>query len=481
MPIFLNCLETGTIPLNSLLRYFEEILFACKLACPNLTCIELKEFLEKEFSVPCQVKDVIQKLKMYRKFTFTDKIEVTDKTYENMLIPHEPNKLVELLMRLHTQKDIILLMPFSSDRTSWWIINKGMQNVLLSEVNSIFSPVDFDNAPNLSSAHNTGVIPSSKLSEIFKSLPLTIDVIENYLLCMGYCEVIEEKEVLNLIIGHEEMDDDKYFFFPGLIKGDRQIFSFPQSDPNAYHCGWQLECQQDLGLRFLHSLLLRLTFKFSRESGDSKYSKRLSLWKYGMFWCTQSGINVLVEVQQDRRVLVLFRCRSDKGLPLVKLRSEVIGEIHEVLSKNVEATEYYLYPPPTDFNSYEQFLSEHDVRRPLVDLKKAFKEEPDSRSIDINNTEVASLSDILGFDSYVSLEKSTLSLLKGSDQTLKDCFDHLQLSIDNTKLKQILDVRAVDSTIHEKWLLKHDIKPLQQLCAQLDKYSAFKLSDLHVI
>lgn len=141
---------------------------------------------------------------------------------------------------------------------------------------SIFSPDDFKDAPNLSSAHNTDVIPSSKLSKIFESLSLDIDLIENYLLTMGYCK---EKDLLNLIAGTDEGADGKHFFFPGLIiKGVKSGYIFPKSTPDAFHCGWMMESECDLGLHFLHSLLLCLTFKFSHETGSSskcwlKFSK----------------------------------------------------------------------------------------------------------------------------------------------------------------------------------------------------------------
>ena len=57
-----------------------------------------------------------------------------------------------------------------------------------------------------------------KLSEIFKDLDLHLDIelLENYLTCMEFCNVIEDEEVLNLIIGDEMTDGrEKVLLFPG--------------------------------------------------------------------------------------------------------------------------------------------------------------------------------------------------------------------------------------------------------------------------
>ena len=93
------------------------------------------------------------------------------------------------------------------------------------------------------------------------------------------------------------------------------------------------------------------------------------------------------------------------------------------------------------------------------------------------------ISSILGFDVYVPLDASTLRLLTGNDntpETLKQCFDCLRSEIGSDKLKLILNVSITDD-IHAKWMQKYETEPMQKLHEQLDMYSVFKLSDLHIV
>ena len=200
---------------------------------------------------------------------------------------------------------------------------------------------------------------------------------------------------------------------------------------------------------------------------------------------------MLVEAQiQDKTILVLFRCSSSdqKKVLLAKHRSEVISEIREVLSspnKAHEFSENVLFPVPTDFK-FVYSPSGDDIRCPLVSLRRAFEHEPHSRSIEINNSpQVEPISSILGFDAYLPLDTSTLCLLNGNDntpQTLKQCFDILRSEIGSDKLKLILNVSIITDDIHTKWIQKYETdEPKQKLRDQLDMYSLFKLSDLHIV
>ena len=51
-----------------------------------------------------------------------------------------------------------------------------------------------------------------------------------------------------------------------------------------------------------------------------------TLWKNGIKWTTTSSVDTLVEIS-DEKVIVLLRCKKGKELLLVKIRSQVIVKI----------------------------------------------------------------------------------------------------------------------------------------------------------
>ena len=485
-PILLNGLKTDTGPLNKLLRYLEDMFLFCMPSCLSNVCQELSNSLKAWFpQKPCQVKDLVKRITDGRQFFLENKkIEVSSSHYSRLL-PNESNKLVDLLKELNIKNHIVLLMQ-SEEKLNWWIINKNIQDTMFSKVISVFSPHSFDTPNHLPITHNTGVIPTEKLSKIFSELSFPIDLIESYLISMEYCKLIEDEAVLHLITGTESTaESNRYFFFPGLIKKNKQ--DLPKSK-FKYNYGWVYEKHIDLRLRFLHSLLLSLTFKFPPKDTDSgsKYERRLALWKNGLFWCTVQGIDVMVEVIDERKVVALFRCNSEKQLmPLAKYRSDVIAEIEKVLKRcNPDKTstglEYsILHPSPTDFNgdlSVELLHSKESLKK----IRKCMcSEEPDSRSLPITYTERVTLDVMFGYDSYMLLELSTLrDLQKQLKTTLSpQTFLEVRSRLGAGALARILEIRTSENML-EEFIEKHGDESALTLCSHLNNYSIFQLQDL---
>ena len=112
VPVLLNGLKADTVPLNTLLRYIDDMFLLCKPIKPSRASTELCSLLEKWCSnEPCQIKKVIEKIEDCRKFQLENrKIVMKSPTNEMVVphIPHELNKLVQLLKELHYQNRIIL-------------------------------------------------------------------------------------------------------------------------------------------------------------------------------------------------------------------------------------------------------------------------------------------------------------------------------------------------------------------------------------
>ena len=489
IPIFLNGRKPDTPPLNRLLSYLEDRFISCDISGPvplNSACHELIHHLPRWFSgKPHQVRDLVQKLKQCCQFELQNgKICMKEDHDQKLLIPQEPNALIEHLKILHVRNRIKLLMQ-PVDKLNWWIIDKDMSNILFNKVASIFSPDDFEDAPcDLRKTYNTGIIPSQKLSEIFSHVELDVNLIQQYLTSMEFCKPVEDEEILHLIAGDDGIKDGStYFFFPGLLSKEKNKDLYKIDQSYSYKCGWLSRKNNGFGLQFLHSLLLSLTFKFASKS-DSKYSRRLSLWKTGLFWQTLSGVEVLVEVIEDKKkVIALFRCASGKERLLSKHRCEILKEIREVQNRcscSDGIAEYYFHPPPREYD-YDSFASGARSKISLPEITNCFREEPDRRSVYVSNSEIVSLDKLLGFDSYISLSKEVIAQLENIDHNI---FSALESQIGREALKKILEIETItDDSLYEEWKRRNEPKTtFDRLVEQLDKYSIFRGKELtHIL
>ena len=498
LPILLNGKTTDTNPIFKLLTFLEDKFFSSQPVQLSQACEAVHNLIYQSFpEKPCQVKELAATIKKCHIFQLVVRKLRVFSTYQ--MLPYEKKKLVQILKQLHIHNDIVLLCNPSStpctttdspcisappldgiDIMEWWIINKKVQNIMFSKVSSIFSPKNLnkDSPDHLSITHNTGVVPAHKLSEIFSGLPVPIDVVQEYLISMEYCKCIDNKEVLGLITDGESRDmNEEHFFFPGLIKkekGDQKLSGLE----NGKCYGWLLESEEELGLRFLHSLLLRLTFRFSHKLtpvDNSKYKRGLHLWKNGLYWCTDQGINVLVEVIMDSKVVAIFQCSDEKLVPLAKYRSDVITEIRNVLKcskvkeAKVDASEYFLNPPP----NFSTDLSKAPLgSKSKIALDACVYEKHNSRTLFTDTTTVVSPCDLLGFDSCILLEVSTLKELKDQIETSlsPDTVGKVESQLGAKVLACILEINLSSGSMFEE-LVKNGIESTKAFCSKLEKYS----------
>ena len=94
-----------------------------------------------------------------------------------------------------------------------------------------------------------------------------------------------------------------------------------ESSNNYLQCGWVLRCStvyQFFSPHFLQVLLLRLAFSFAfpvpTEAADDHpaIQRQCALWKNGISWIDEDGMEILVEIEQNQAVAFLMRCTVDK-------------------------------------------------------------------------------------------------------------------------------------------------------------------------
>ena len=99
-----------------------------------------------------------------------------------------------------------------------------------------------------------------------------------------------------------------YYFFPGFVMSEKpslMLWDSPKESesPYSFSSGWILQCQskQFFDTRFLHVLLLQLTFTFVASSLEaSVLRKQCDIWKNGIHWGTRNGVEIMVELIEEK-------------------------------------------------------------------------------------------------------------------------------------------------------------------------------------
>ena len=315
-----------------------------------------------------------------------------------------------------------------------WIILD--QSALISEVNGVlFAPEGFKQHCNLANA--TGVVLVSRLTQRFPQHDP--DMLVQFLTHFEFCCEITDHKVLQLIIqecpakiyGADSSSVEHYLFFPGLvsIEAPHGVWETNQKQ-SSLCCGWTLQCSEVgnyLTSCFLQVTLLRVAFScaLALENPMSlTLKRRCSIWKNGIYWGIESGVEALMEVRyppQNREVVVMLRCESGQEVECARLRSTIIKMVLETKDKLcpvVPTKEFFLHPSqvreyPCKSPSNQNLFSFFDVAKIIEKGKDFFVTD---FGVPVN------IIDILLFEPYAKLGATILQELF-SDKT-----SHLLLS-----------------------------------------------------
>ena len=132
------------------------------------------------------------------------------------------------------------------------------------------------------------------------------------------------------------------------------------NDQFGYHSGWLLQCikrGQFLTPRFLQVLLIRLAYSLafiSSTTNPSDYDhsslpRKCYVWKCGICWSDRAGIETIVEVVNQKNIVVLMRSlkRIESQTRLTFVRSQIIKKVFDTkkeLCPKVTVKESFLCP-----------------------------------------------------------------------------------------------------------------------------------------
>ena len=273
-------------------------------------------------------------------------------------LPQSKQAVATVCDQLNDRGHLLVLKNITAVENSCVIINR---TALLAEVNgTIFAPEGFKQHIKLASS--TGVVPLSKITEHFPKHDHTM--LLGFLSHLEFCHEISDSEILGLISQDQAsaaseataVQGERYFFFPGLVTLEVPSTVWEPQPQFDYHCGWILQfcvLGQFFYPRFVQVLLLRLAFSFAFSKLPStdvpSLQRKCAIWKNGIYWGDRNGTEMLVEIAEQNRVVVLMRSHEIIS-ECLQLRSlliqKVLAAAREFCSK-VSTVESFINPSDT--------------------------------------------------------------------------------------------------------------------------------------
>ena len=292
--VALNCRLTKSQGLQEIKAQLKQIQLSSLSDAPQLTAGAsiLLGTLERYFQgkVACKLKEVIGHIKSYE-----------------LYLPAEAEQLHSYLKELHAY-GLVLLLECSSPREDEWIVLN--LPLFLSTIHERLFSASLRLHKN--SLSNLGIIPSTGLQALFPEFSLSL--LKGCLTILQYCQEINDPLIISKVLQIHIIPNESVLFFPALLHTRRKEVKWICSHSSLCYIGWYAECFRTYDffpLRFLHVLLLRLAFTFALPNTSGMfdddgavvvnvYSRKCTLWKNGIHWLMESGVEVVVEVVKQK-------------------------------------------------------------------------------------------------------------------------------------------------------------------------------------
>ena len=266
-------------------------------------------------------------------------IEVT-----HIALPRETQSLHSLLLELH---DIGLLFIVNDSNKEHFHVVFNISK-LTNEVHRLLFSAEARlrlsdscvESEGSNSSFNIGIIPGNVLEAI---LPENIP--KECLVQLQYCQLISHKDVGAFpSLTPSDSTDHSFLFFPALCSVDKSEVSWVTPPDLSYSIGWLARCTDPCDYfppRFLHVLLLRVVFRFTlsvpaqnQPSGSSPdhshFQRRCTMWKTGVHWLMNEGVECMVElVNCNKRLVVITKSEEDTAENCISVFNRVISCVME--------------------------------------------------------------------------------------------------------------------------------------------------------
>ena len=336
-----------------------------------------------------------------KKLEYEASCAVNKKLIGHDLVPKDQELLKELCNELNESGIVMFLEDQNLVDLSWIVLDK---DALLNDVcGKLFSPDTFPEYVGQYGS-NTGVVCFSKLKKIFPHHPPSM--LFGFLCKMEYCGEIRDEKVVDHMLKQIALDEnEKYYFFPSVIKVERPPKEWEHLHKPGYQFGWIMECANGhFSPSFVQILLLRLMFGSTKIKRLPKAPLDIhsmsTVWKSGILW-SDKGIQTIVDVVENSILLVLIHCNPKDEVICLRHRSRLLQTVrcikHEICPV-VETKEFFITPK---YIHHPLKLPCNDILVSLNDLIQSVSA-GDRYVYSAGNDEIE-LEDILLFDPYRNL------------------------------------------------------------------------------
>ena len=290
-----------------------------------------------------------------------------------------------ILLELHNL-GLLFLIGSSSRETSSVVLNMSQPTNIVHK--SLFSEEAILKAgyekEGLSFTFSAGIVPQSILAKI-----LPENITKECLVQLQYCQEISHAEAhVFPSLKVSDSTDQSFLFFPALCSGDKRDVEWITPPDLSYGIGWLARCTDPcdyLSPRFHHVLMLRLVFKFtlsahdpppadqvSSDSPDLSHFQRLcTVWKTGVHWLMEEGVECMVELAgANREVVVLTRSTKDREENCATVFNDIVSCVMEAKAEFCHSVrlEFFLLDSTSesDYHSADNLFPMRRVERVLT-------------------------------------------------------------------------------------------------------------------
>ena len=289
-----------------------------------------------------------------------------------------------ILLELH-DLGLLFLIDSSNRESSSVVLNMPQLTNIVHK--SLFSEEAILKASfveeGLSFLFSVGIVPQNILAKI-----LPKNVTKECLVQLQYCQEIghAEAHVFPSLKKVSDSTDQSFLFFPALCSTDKGEVMWVTPPHLSYGIGWLARCTDPcdyLSPRFLHVLMLRLVFKFtlsahppadqvSSGSPDlGHFQRRCTVWKAGVHWLMEEGVECMVELAgANREVVVLTKSTKDRAENCATVFNDIVSCVMEAKAEFCHSVrlEFFLLDSTSeaDYLSADNLFAMRDVERVLT-------------------------------------------------------------------------------------------------------------------
>ena len=288
----------------------------------------LHGLLEKDFSnvVACKFQDLLNNIKEAGICLPT----VADVLYPTVKELHD----IGLLMIIGQSEDqlenhlLLLDIPSLTNEVHQILFSKSAEEKLSRAISSQYAKL--------------GIFPESFINSM-----LPDHITKECLVQLQYCQEFSHADVgLDYSMTQNTESTNVLLYFPALCQLESEHANWPHSLDLDYSIGWFAKCIGKLDYfppRYLHVLLLRLTFMFALPASVTPVSDidlnevslqnqncHCTMWKNGIHWLMREGVECIVEVvNESKGVVIVVKSRKQHTYQCIHVLTQIANVVIE--------------------------------------------------------------------------------------------------------------------------------------------------------